>query len=456
MRSLLFLLTLVLAACGGNGDGFKATPEPLQHVPAISNLKLTPDSALYMEGDGSIVVTAEFAFTDLGQDIQTLQVKMSDGTSLEIPLAESVDTVSGTLAETFDVTTADDDGCTIEIWLVDKAGQSSNHLSAFFQVTGEEPPDGTVWEAQWTKRLTGLPFVLSDVVWDGEYFIAVGDGGTILTSADGIAWAERESGTDVGLNAVTFDGTDIVAVGLDTTVLLSTDHGESWSIKHGGGRVSLRGVAINASQIVTGGMDLNTGDVFMMRSLDRGETWAILGSLPQKDHFISDLIYANGIFVAATDVFSWLSDSRVLVSLDGENWQSIVLRDEVAAIYTLLHDGERFIAAGSENVVLASVDGFYWTQLQTPAEMAKVTYGGAAWSGSRLVIHGGITWWYWWLGIPPHQNAGVTSIDGGVTWQVFDIDGYYESNGIVWGNNRFVSVGSTSAVSGEGAIYTSP
>jgi hypothetical protein len=50
MRSLLFLLTLVLAACGGNGDGFKATPEPLQHVPAISNLKLTPDSALYMEG----------------------------------------------------------------------------------------------------------------------------------------------------------------------------------------------------------------------------------------------------------------------------------------------------------------------------------------------------------------------------------------------------------------------
>jgi hypothetical protein len=95
MRGLLFLLTLVLAACGGNGDGFKPTPEPLQHVPAISNLKLTPDSALYMEGDGSIVVTAEFAFTDLGQDIQTLQVKMSDGTSLEIPLAESVDTVSG-------------------------------------------------------------------------------------------------------------------------------------------------------------------------------------------------------------------------------------------------------------------------------------------------------------------------------------------------------------------------
>ena len=48
------------------------------------------------------------------------------------------------------------------------------------------------------------------------------------------------------------------------------------------------------------------------------------------------------------------------------------------------------------------------------------------------------------------------STDGGATWQVFDIDGYYESHGIAWGVGRFVSVGSTSAVSGEGAIYTLP
>jgi hypothetical protein len=94
-----------------------------------------------MEGDGSIVVTAEFAFTDLGQDIQTLQVKMSDGTSLEIPLAESVDTVSGTLAEGFGMSTEAIGAFNVELWLVDKAGDSSSHVTAEFKVEPSTGPD---------------------------------------------------------------------------------------------------------------------------------------------------------------------------------------------------------------------------------------------------------------------------------------------------------------------------
>ncbi len=456
MRKILVLIPLVVAACGGDGAEFGGSlpsAEVVLHAPQIADLELSPTHATVMDGDGSISVTARFAFTDTGLDIATIHVDVSDGSSFTMPFPETMIGASGTHSEPFDISTAAAGRYTVDVWLVDKLASTSNHVMATFDVT--EPAQAT-WDAQWTNRLTGLPFGLSDVVWDGEYFIAVGDGGTILTSADGIDWAERESGTDVDLKAVASDGTINVAVGLDASVLLSTNHGESWSIKHSGGRVSLYGVAITASQIVAGGMDLNTGDVFIMRTLDRGETWVNLGSLPQKDHFVTDVIHANGLFVAATDVFSSSSDARVLVSLDGENWQSIVLRDEVAALYALAHDGERFIAAGSENSVFASVDGFYWTQLTTPADMGRITYGAAAWSGSRLVIHGGLTWWYWWLGVPPHQDAGISSIDGGVTWEVFGIDGYYESSGIAWGNGRFVSVGSTSAVSGEGAIYTSP
>ena len=457
MRKLLLLVPLFLGACGDNGAGFETFPQPAElvlHAPEIADLALSPSHAAIMDSDGSVSVTASFDFTDTGLDIATIRVDISDGTSYTIPFPETVNVASGTHTETFNISTATVGSFTVEVWLVDTLASTSNHAMVAFEVI--DPAQASEWDAKWTNRLTGLPFGLSDVIWDGEYFIAVGDGGTILTSADGIAWAERESGTDAGLNAVAFDGTVIVAVGLDTTVLLSTDHGATWSIKNSAGHVSLGGVAVNASQIVTGGMDLNTGDVFMMRSLDLGENWAIVSSMPQKDHFVTKLIHANDLFVGATDVFSWLSDARVLVSLDGENWQSIVLRDEVAAIYTLVHDGERFIVAGGENAVFASVDGFYWTQLKTPEEMANITYGGAAWSGSRLVIHGGLTWWYWWIGTPPHQAAGISSIDGGVTWQVFDIDGYYESHGIVWGDGRFVSVGSTSAVSGEGAIYTLP
>jgi len=448
---------LFLGACGENGADFETFPQPAElvlHAPQIADLELSPSRATIMDGDGNVSVTAGFVFTDTGLDIATIHVDISDGTSYTIPFPETVNVASGTHDETFNVSTATAGSYTVEVWLVDKLASVSNHAMVTFDVI--DSAQASEWGAQWTNRLTGLPFGLSDVIWDGEYFIAVGAGGIILTSADGITWAERESGTDVGLNAVAFDDTVIVAVGLDTTVLMSTDHGASWSLKNSASGVRLGGVAINAPQIVTGGMDLNTGDAFMMRSLDLGETWAILGSLPQKDHFVTKLIHAGGLFVAATDVFSWLSDARVLVSLDGENWQSILLRDEVAAIYTLVHDGERFIVAGGENAVFASADGFYWTQLETPDEMTNITYGGAAWSGSRLVIHGGLTWWNWWVGTPPHHAAGLSSIDGGATWQVFDIDGYYESHGIAWGDGRFVSVGSTSAVSGEGDIYTFP
>jgi photosystem II stability/assembly factor-like uncharacterized protein len=453
MRKLLVLLPLILAGCGSDGTNFGTAPQPAElegHTPQIAGLDLSPGYATFMDGGGSTSVTVEFDFTDTGLDIATVHVEISDGTSFTVPFPDTVITESGTHTEQFEMSTAAVGAYTVEIWLVDKLGATSNHEMAVFNVVAAAHDDN------WTNRLAGLPFALNDVTWDGDRFIVVGDGGVILTSPDGVDWAERASGTDVDLAAIAHHGMDVVAVGRDTTVLLSTDHGESWTVKHSRDDVFLRAVAINESQIVAGGMDLQTGDAFMMRSLDVGENWTVIESLPQRDHFVTDLVYANGLFIAATDVFSWLSDGRVLVSLDGENWQSIVLRDEVAASYAILHDGERFIAAGGEGTVFTSVDGFYWTELQTPAEMERITFMGAAWSGSRLVIHGGITWWYWWLGVPPYQEAGISSTDGGATWEIVDIDGYYETHGMAWGHGRFVSVGQTSPVTVEGAIYTSP
>jgi len=453
MRKLLVLLPLILAGCGSDGANFGTTPRPAEleeHAPQIADLDLSPGYATFMDGEGIIGVTAQFGFTDIGLDIATVHIEVSDGNSFTFPFPNTVVAESGTHTEQFEMSTAAVGSYTVEIWLVDKRGASSNREMVDFDVVAAAKID------EWTNRLAGLPFALNDVTWDGDRFIVVGDGGLIMTSPDGVDWAERASGTDVDLAAIAHQGKIVVAVGRGTTVLISTDHGESWSVKHSKDDVSLRAVAINESQIVAGGMDMHTGDAFMMRSLDGGDNWAVIEPLPQRDHFVTDLVYANGLFIAATDVFSWLSDGRVLVSLDGENWQSIVIRDEVAASYTILHDGERFIAAGSEGTAFASVDGFYWTELETPDEMEKITFMGAAWSGSRLVIHGGIAWRYWWVGIPPYQKAGISSTDGGATWEIFDIDGYYESHGMAWGNGRFVSVGQTSPLTVEGAIYTSP
>ncbi len=449
MRKSLFYLALFLVGCGGDGGGF-APPTAArvagQDVPEISNLTLSPDTVMVMEGNGSVVVTAQVDFRDAGLDIQTLWVEIFGGTRLSFPVTQS--TESGTLTEQFAMSTETVGAFNIDVWVMDTAGNSSNHLGKEFDVVGIADTD------EWTSRLTGLPFVLNDVLWDGGRFIVVGDRGVILTSDNGIDWVERESFTDVDLNAVASHGSDIVAVGFDTTVLLSTDSGESWSIKHSGNRVRLAAVAVNSSQFVAGGMDLETGDAFIMRSLDRGDTWTVVDSLPQSGHFVTDLVYVNGLFVAATDVFSSASDARVLVSLDGNVWHDIIIRDEAAASYAILHDGNRFIVAGSDSTVFVSTDGYNWTESQTPVQ--QVTYLSAAWNGSKLVVAGGITWWYWWFGPPTFERpVAISSIDGGATWAIVDIDGYYESRGMAWGNGRFVSVGQSTPISGEGAIYTS-
>jgi len=452
MRKSLFFLALLLLGCGGDGVYTFAVPgtgsPPTQHVPAISELGLSPNTVVYMEGDGTVVVTAQVEFRDNGRDIQALWVRLPDGTSIQFN--ESVDTATGTLAEEFTMSTQTVGALTVELWLVDKAGDSSEHESAAFDV---------VWTAEtdeWTNRLSGLPYVLNDVVWDGHYFIAVGDTGAVLTSADGVTWTEQETGADFDIFAVASDGTDVVAAGEEMQVLLSSDHGQSWIIKSVGQPGSLRAVTINASQIVAGGMAEETSDAFIVRSVDRGESWMVVESLPMTGHWVTEIVYGNGLFVAGTDALSSENDARVLVSVDGNLWHDIILRDEFAATHTILHDGNQFIAAGSSafgshsTAGFVSTDGYNWAELQMP--VLNVDYLSAAWNGSKLVVAGRMEWWWQLPSIA--RPVGISSTDGGVTWDIFNIDGFYQSRGMAWGNGRFVSVGQSTLLSGEGAIYT--
>jgi hypothetical protein len=449
MRKSPFIFALLLVACGGDGQsppsgGSGVTP--IAHAPEILALSLSPGTALYMEGGGQLLVSTELDFKDSGSDLQVMWVELQDGSRLEF--AQAVDAATGALSEQFNIPTNKVGAFTINIWLMDKASNRSNLWSATFNVVADVQTD------QWTRQAGDLPYVLNDVAWTGERFVAVGDDGHILTSTDGTDWVERQSGTDFGLEAVASLGQDVVAVGQDATVLLSKDGGETWAIKHNVELIRLAAVTMTPEQIVTGGMDQETGDAFMMRSLDGGETWRLVDSLPQSRHFITDLVSAAGRFVAATDTFAWYDDARVMVAWDGNLWNDIVLRSEVAASYAILYDGQRFIAAGINQAVFRSPDGFNWTELDVPID--RVDYLSAAWNGSRLVIAGGISWFYWWVETPAFERpVGLSSTDGGTTWEIFNIDGYYESRGMAWGNGRFVSVGRTTPASGIGAIYTS-
>jgi hypothetical protein len=448
MRKYLLYFALLLVGCGSNGDdGFDvpgSQPVQVRHVPEIADLVLLPDTADYKAGAGNISVTVEVSFTDIGLDIQTLWVQMPDGTSNSF--AETQAAESGTFTEVFVMSTEEIGAFGVEFWLVDKAGAASVHHTAQFTVTAD------VQGSDWTNRMSGLLHALSDVIWDGDAFIAVGDGGTVLTSADGVAWLAIESGTGADLNDVAFYGSDIYAVG-DEIILHSTDHGTSWTVKDRPVEAAFEGVAINASQVVIGGQHMQWNTAIVLISEDRGDTWRAVDSWPHEGLHMNDLVYQDGLFVAPTPYYG---EAWVTVSSDGNVWNHVAVSDVWNwTSDTIIHDGSQFILPGTDGTVFTSFDGFNWTRLQTP--VPDVSYTSAAWSGSKLVIAGAsMSWcgWFWPCDEPWYVPAGISSTDGAMTWKLFEIDDNYQSLGLAWGNGRFVSVGHKPQFDGEGAIYT--
>ena len=451
MRKFPLVLALILAGCGGDGGSLapipqpdQPAPQPVQHAPEILDLNLAPDSAEYMPGDGSVVVTAEITFRDAGRDIQTLWIRMPDDSAIEF--TQSISTEAGTFSEDLTMSTQTVGTVVLEFWLVDQADDSSDHFTSEFSVVADMQP------SDWTNRLSGLPHALGDVIWDGDAFIAVGSVGTVLTSADGITWVAIESGIVADLSAIAFYGSDIYAVG-DGAILQSADHGASWTVKGSITGAVLQAVAISSSQVVVGGYRRSWGTAITLVSEDRGDTWQAVDSWPNENAHMNDLVYRDGLFVASTPNPEGF-DARVTVSSDGKIWNEIAVSDasELAVPHTIFHDGSQFILAGLNGTVFTSLDGFNWTKLQTPVR--DVYYTSAAWSGLKLVLAGASPCGSLWSCEPFDAPLGLSSTDGGMTWELFNVDSRFESSGLAWGNGRFVSVGNNPQLDGDGAIYT--
>ncbi len=64
----------------------------------------------------------------------------------------------------------------------------------------------------WTKQTAPTPYMIYDVTWANNQFVAVGAGGMILTSSDGVSRSETNYGYDTFYGVTAKDGV-IVIVG---------------------------------------------------------------------------------------------------------------------------------------------------------------------------------------------------------------------------------------------------
>ena len=443
MRKSLFLIALVLAGCGGDGDGFKQQPVADQHPPNIFNLTLSPASLDYMEGGGSTLVTAEFGFNDAGRDIVSLEVKMPDGSTVSIDIAEKTGEQIGKVTEQVSVATTEVGPCRMEFRLVDSEGDSSQQLTGYVLVAGNS--------SDWRQRLTGLPHALNAVAswWGDPKFVAVGDGGTIVTSADGIAWTLRDSGTEVNLHDVICDPYACYAVGDYGTVLRSWD-GETWEETWDGpDDFSLRTIGNNLLLLYIAGTNVADDTPVILRFDFATSAWVEVDLLPQGGTSITGIATSFGIppdtYVATQEV-PFPDPGTLLTSADGRTWIEVAISSGHESTYSPLFDGERFWVGGTAGHVYSSADGVNWMELQTPAQMSSLT--AMVHTGSLLLAHG--TNEFFGLG----DQVGVMTEDAGATWQTFQIGEDYETRGLAYADGRFVSVGRTLPVPGQGAIYS--
>lgn len=234
---------------------------------------------------------------------------------------------------------------------------------------------------------------LRDVASSGNRFVAVGNEGVLISSADGVHWRLDRQRRPLGISnpgAVTYGAGRFVALWEYYSVAISPD-GEQWTF----GKVP------------------------------RG--W-------KKIAWIGDRFVASGINSVAT-------------STDGADW-TVRLDPTPGWRAGIAYGNGRTVIVGRDNAVVISTDGTHWTSSvmfagddEDTRLLQRLPWSGIAWNGSRFaaVADGG-------------PRGGVAVSMDGLQWRgsMFPI----ALRDVKWCGTRFVAVGANIAVSNDGEHWT--
>ena len=260
-------------------------------------------------------------------------------------------------------------------------------------------------EWQW-----GHPFPhgnqINAVVWGDDEFVAVGEGGNIISSPDGAlldSWVLEKSTTTQTLNDIAWSGTRYVSVGALGTIV--SRNSEAWSIRASGTTDKLTTVIWNDTKFLAIGERIATIDDPINGSVNRpaatiltspdGFSWTLeTATLNPDRHSDVPPPRLNGITWDGAQFFASSDDGAILSSKDGIAWYT-------RSINSIVWDGtSNYLAVGDLGLALTSSDGTSWTLLTTP-----VSYNlhDVAWGDGRFVVVG-------------ENGTIISTADNGATW----------------------------------------
>jgi len=181
---------------------------------------------------------------------------------------------------------------------------------------GYEPYRGVVVSSPdaetWTPRdgQTGSQWIYA-VTFAQEMFVAVGEGGVLTTSTDGIHWTPRNSGTSSSLWSVSHGPEGFVAVGDGGRIRTSPD-GVSWAGSPSGTTKTLFDVAAGNGSLVVVGRD---GTILQSSG---GSTPILLSSPVHLDHECHFQFTAETgrtyLLQSSTDLTNWITVAQVVAT----------------------------------------------------------------------------------------------------------------------------------------------
>lgn len=224
---------------------------------------------------------------------------------------------------------------------------------------------------------------LNAVTYGAGQFVAVGDGGAVITSPDGFNWTWRPSGTPLALRAITYGAGLFVALGgqnggTENTIFTSPD-----------------GVAWRAQQMFPGA-DVN-GLAY------DGTSWTT--DPVGRDDTLFGVVYGAGRYAA-------LGEGFILSSPDGIDWNTYTANWKVR-----LNAGSCSlsicVAVGESGQILTSPDLINWT----PRVMIEPDqFAGAGFDGTQFVATSA---WY-----------SLTSPDG-INWTSHKVWDYWRMHRVI-------------------------
>ncbi len=252
-----------------------------------------------------------------------------------------------------------------------------------------------VWEQAAVDQFTQD---INAIVYGGSQFVAVGAGGFVATSEDGIEWVEGSLGNSSEYEAIAYGNGRFVAVGELAPIVSSTD-GISWQEESVGISTRISGAAFGNGQFLifggvggywtsTDGQTWTKGEVLTTSSLTaavygdeqfiivsrggrtlnsaNGLDW-ILNDGVSNTHLTS-VTYGNFLYVATS------LGGEVFTSFNGIDWVEQTVTDVFMPLRGIAFGNGHFSAVGDNGGLWTSTDSAIWTQRSASASLKGVAF----------------------------------------------------------------------------------